>query len=67
MSEWKVLAVLSLVALSGCSDMSAWDEVRNSPEQNVHDKRVCVDGGMDYATNAYGEVRCIHPTTGATP
>lgn len=67
MNTGKVLAVLSLVALSGCGDMSAWDEVRNSPEQIVHDKRVCVDGGMDYATNAYGEVRCIHPATGATP
>lgn len=45
--------------------MAHWDEIRNEPEQQVHDKQVCVAGGMDYATNAYGEVKCIHPRTEA--
>ncbi len=58
--------LLVTVAVSGCEPVAHWDEIRNEPEQQVHDAQVCVAGGMDYATNAYGEVKCIHPRTGDT-
>ena len=55
--RFRWLLFVIVVTISGCDD---WDEIRNKPEQQVHDKQVCVAGGMEYATNAYGEVKCIH-------
>ena len=57
----RLALVPTLFLLAACDQVAHWDEIRNKPEQQVHDKRVCVGGGMDYATNAYGEVKCIHP------
>lgn len=57
--RWSVLIVAFF--LSGCENLATWDEIRNKPDQQVHDKQVCTAGGMDYAVNAYSEVKCKHP------
>lgn len=49
-----IFTFISCIILSGCGD-----GFRNNPRQQVEDRKICIEGGMDVAINAMNEVVCI--------